>query len=365
VSTTVTNQAELDMALADDSITHILIDSPAGVWLTIGDTHGKQVDIAGKSTIKELGDTARVGSMRDTARVEWMRDTASVGSMGDTARVEWMGDTARVEWMGDTASVEWMGDTARVEWMGDTARVGSMGDTARVEWMGDTARVGSMGDTASVEWMGDTARVGSMRDTARVGSMRDTASVEWMRDTASVGSMGDTARVESAAGTVAIQGVHDQATVHAGAYVAVHVYSATATVEGGHIIDLTRLDELAGPEWCEFRGIQVDKLRADLEWITAHPDEWDQGVWARKTACGTACCLAGTAVVRSGIGLQWEGDQADYTEHGVLISTAAAQLYGLSDPEGLFAGENSLRRLWEIASELTRGVIQVPADLPE
>ena len=51
----VKTQAELDAALARDDIdydTHkIIIDSPAGVWITIGDDHGQDVRASGSATV--------------------------------------------------------------------------------------------------------------------------------------------------------------------------------------------------------------------------------------------------------------------------------------------------------------------------
>ena len=52
-------QAELDAALALDDIdddTHkIIIDSPAGVWITISDDHGQDVRASGSATVEASG----------------------------------------------------------------------------------------------------------------------------------------------------------------------------------------------------------------------------------------------------------------------------------------------------------------------
>lgn len=39
-----------------------------------------------------------------------------------------------------------------------------------------------------------------------------------------------------------------------------------------------------------------DLLQRTLAHIEAHPEQWNQGAWAKKTDCGTAYCFAGTAV---------------------------------------------------------------------
>ena len=55
----VKTQAELDAALARDDIdydTHeIIINSPAGVWITIGDDHGQDVVASGSATVEAWG----------------------------------------------------------------------------------------------------------------------------------------------------------------------------------------------------------------------------------------------------------------------------------------------------------------------
>ena len=298
---TITNQTDLDTALADDEVTTITIDSPAGVWLNIGDTGGKLVNITGKSTVDIV--------------------TGSVGSVGDSGRVGSVGDS------GSVGSV------------GGSGRVGSVGGSGRVEYVGGSGSVGYVGGSGSVEYVGGSGRV------------------EYV---------GDSGRVEKAAGTAVIQGVYDDAIINAGPHVAVHVYSATATVTGGVLIDLTKLDELSADKWCEHHGIDAARLQAELEHITTHPEEWNQGVWAAKTACGTACCLAGGVVLRAGIPLRWKTDNtADYTERGVEISTEAQRLLGLSysDAGELFGGGNSLDDLWRIAADVTHGAVKRPVSV--
>jgi hypothetical protein len=44
-----------------------------------------------------------------------------------------------------------------------------------------------------------------------------------------------------------------------------------------------------------------------LDYIEAHPQEWDQRIYLRKDHCGTAACFAGWAVLLS-------GDQPDWSE---------------------------------------------------
>lgn len=142
--------------------------------------------------------------------------------------------------------------------------------------------------------------------------------------------------------------------------------------------------------------VKVKKLREALEYVTAHPEEWDQGVWAKRTPCGTACCLAGRVVLQAGHELDYYQEQeynprtnryekidhwvADYIKadkkypNGEAIDRVAQDVlnYEIDDywdtPRehlaDLFEAGNSLRRLWELASELTDGKIEVPSYLP-
>src|SRR5487761_14958 len=304
---TVTTQAALEAALADETVTAIDINSPAGTWINIGPTGGRIVNVLGKSTVDTV--TGSVESVRDSGRVGSVRGSGRVGSVGGSGRV------------------------------------------------------GSVRDSGSVGYVRDSGSVGSVRDSGSVESVRDSGSVESVRDSGRVGYVRGSGRVEKAAGTAVIQGVHDEATTgSAGPAVAIHVYSARATITGGVLIDLTHLDDLSPQAWCDHHGIDAARIQADLDHITTHPEEHDQSIWARKTGCGTACCMAGTAVIRAGIKLRWNGIEASYTEHGVPISTAAANLYGLSDEQAtqLFGGGNTLSDLWRIAGEITHGLITGP-----
>lgn len=132
--------------------------------------------------------------------------------------------------------------------------------------------------------------------------------------------------------------------------------------------------------------INVDRLRAELEFVTANPDRWRQGVWldtseveasdaepGRDWTCGTTACLAGWAALHHG-----------YVPHVVRYDDGDVEVADdfVSDPDGkvryvrdaacevlslpvraaryLFDAANSLRDLWEYARVLTRGAIEVP-----
>lgn len=119
--------------------------------------------------------------------------------------------------------------------------------------------------------------------------------------------------------------------------------------------------------------VNVPLLRKELEHITAHPEDWDQGNWLigrRRASCGTAGCLAGNTVLHDG----WYPNTANsHFNHPVAhvikeqhreasVKAVASDLLQLTRHQAsvLFAGHNSLLDLWMIASELTNGEIEVP-----
>ncbi len=115
--------------------------------------------------------------------------------------------------------------------------------------------------------------------------------------------------------------------------------------------------------------INVPLLRKVLEHITAHPEEHNQAVWGVRTQCSTAYCLAGHALVMSGVDLRWsepavEGGYAttDYTVRGEEIYDAAADLLGLTrrQADDLFCPDNTQGRLWQLAHSMSGGEIQRP-----
>lgn len=63
----------------------------------------------------------------------------------------------------------------------------------------------------------------------------------------------------------------------------------------------------------ELRGAPLAKAVA--EYITAHPEEWDQGQWGIETDCGTTACFAGWTLILT--------DRAEF-ERGVLAGSNAS-----------------------------------------
>lgn len=123
--------------------------------------------------------------------------------------------------------------------------------------------------------------------------------------------------------------------------------------------------------------INVPLLRKTLEHITAHPDEWDQDIWAERTPCGTVACLAGTAVLLQGFELDFyesecdcgcrEGTTASYviSDPPQTIQEVARTTLGLTEDQAddLFESDNTLRDLWAYANSFTNGEIEIPENV--
>lgn len=126
-------------------------------------------------------------------------------------------------------------------------------------------------------------------------------------------------------------------------------------------------------------NVNVARLRAELEFVTDHPERWDQGAWwdlpgdatvdaepGVDWTCGTTACLAGWTVIHEGY-RPHDGDWENQVRHPVTdaavpVDETAARLLGLNADRAdyLFADSNTLRDLWEFAARFTDGAIQVP-----
>lgn len=117
----------------------------------------------------------------------------------------------------------------------------------------------------------------------------------------------------------------------------------------------------------------VDLLRKELQYITDHPEAWLQETWLSpdpNNGCGSVGCLAGNAAIHAGRAIlkhdgigEWY--EADHPSGDFLV--LGAELFDISEDEAtwLFEGDNSLLDLWVIARDITRGEIQIPAELDE
>lgn len=110
--------------------------------------------------------------------------------------------------------------------------------------------------------------------------------------------------------------------------------------------------------------LNVPLFRKALEYVTEHPEEHDQDVWAYRTRCGTKLCLAGTVAMLTGHAFVWDefsdGAQAVWTTDGRSIADVAQDELGLDnvDANWLFNGCDTIDELWEAAEEITDSEIR-------
>lgn len=115
----------------------------------------------------------------------------------------------------------------------------------------------------------------------------------------------------------------------------------------------------------------AEKIQQVLDYITSHPSEWNQDVYAKRTACGTAGCVAGLTVVLNGHELHFRRRNDDI-EQLSFSAIRKGMEYGLTDISSLaqeelelttdecylfFASGNSLDDLWRLANQFTGGEV--------
>lgn len=116
--------------------------------------------------------------------------------------------------------------------------------------------------------------------------------------------------------------------------------------------------------------IDVPLLRKELEFITAHPEHWNQDVWLEKhTECGTVGCLAGNTLLHTDNVTCYSNVRSRdvfYEPLGEWSWTwEAKKVLGLTiqQADKLFYEHNTLYDLWRLANKYTDGEIEIPLDL--
>jgi hypothetical protein len=131
MSTTVTNQTELDAAIKAGS-TDIIINSPAGVWLTLNSPQSSSVEARGSSSVVAWGSSRVVA-----------RESSSVVARGSSSVVAW--ESSRVEARGSSSVVA--RESSRVEARESSSVVAR--ESSRVEARGSSSVVAR--ESSSVE----------------------------------------------------------------------------------------------------------------------------------------------------------------------------------------------------------------------
>lgn len=125
--------------------------------------------------------------------------------------------------------------------------------------------------------------------------------------------------------------------------------------------------------------VNVPLLRKTLDWAYGQyqlaerglPSEWTQGDWILRssaTECGTTCCIAGKIALEAG----WKptmpllgGGEVQRDGEVAFVADVAQRELGLTggQAEELFAGANTIERLYRLAGQCTSGEIQPPPEL--
>lgn len=113
----------------------------------------------------------------------------------------------------------------------------------------------------------------------------------------------------------------------------------------------------------------IELFQRVLDHIHTNPSEWYQQGWGRQFTCGTAYCMAGTAMVLSEDmpgSIHWEDSRFEgidmpgyYSEDFIKIGS---ELLGITEDQGniLFASYNSMAQLFALSHVLTDGATSLP-----
>ena len=250
-----TTQAELDKALADPSVDRVIIDSPDGVWLELA-TDRRDVTVG-------------------------IRGSSLVGPVSGSATVRDVGDSATVSGVWDSATVSGVSDSATVRGVSGSAIVSGVSDSAIVSGVWGSATVSDVSGSATVRGVSGSAIVSGVSGSAIVSGVWGSATVSGVW------------------GACAIVGVYDEARLlNLGPLVSVHLHSASATVEGGHVIDISALDLEDPATWCAYHCVKVTDGIATVykavgdNWSTDRGTDYSPGStpeapdWQPTKACG-------------------------------------------------------------------------------
>ena len=255
MSVTVRTKVELNAALKAGEA-HIIINAPAGVWLTLTDAGSSRVEARGSSSVVAWGsssvearDSSRVVA-RDSSSVE-ARETSRVVARDSSSVEAW--ETSRVVARDsssvvarETSRVEaW--DSSRVEaW--DSSRVEARDSSRVVAW--ETSSVVARDSSRVVAW--ETSRVVA-RDSSRVVAWGSSRVEAW--GSSRVVAWGSSRVVARDSSRVEAWG---SSSVEAGRFTAVWLHSQHVTLDAkGAVIDMTAIDPNDPAAWCDLKGVAV------------------------------------------------------------------------------------------------------------
>lgn len=112
----------------------------------------------------------------------------------------------------------------------------------------------------------------------------------------------------------------------------------------------------------------VELIQRTLDHIHDNPKEWSQVVWGRGYTCGTAYCLAGTAIMFDAEAqnkVYWDECKNLYlneTEYYTGFTAIGSEIFGITDEQGdiLFNAHNTMSELFALCHVITDGAIVLP-----
>ena len=121
------------------------------------------------------GDSAKIGSSGNYAKIGSSGGSAQIGSSGNYAKIGSSGDYAQIGSSGYSAMIGSSGDFAQIGSSGYSAKIGSSGNSAQIGSSGYSAQIGSSGDSAKIGSSGDYAQIGSSGNSAKINSTGEDA----------------------------------------------------------------------------------------------------------------------------------------------------------------------------------------------
>ena len=254
---TVTTQAELDAALTNPAHTcathEIVIDTPAGVWIRVGDDHGQDVAARGASTVRAHNSSTVRAYDSSTVRAY---DFSTVTVCGSSTVHAYGSSTVHAY---DSSTVTAFGSSTVRAY--DSSTVTAFGSSTVTAYDSSTVRAH---DSSTVTAFGSSTVRAYDSSTVRA------------YDSSTVHAYGSS--------TVH---AYDSSTVTARAYVAVHLHSTQVTHTGGVIIDCTTIDETDPATWGDYHGAHVEDGTITL--YKALPQNLTSGrSWGKATVWPTS-----------------------------------------------------------------------------
>jgi hypothetical protein len=299
----VRTQAELDQALSDQ-VGFIDIESSGGVWLNLFSNDSATVTAYGSATVRAYGSaTVRAyGSATVTAygsATVTAYGSATVTAYGSATVTAYGSATVRAY---DSATVRAYGSaTVRAY---DSATVTAY-DSATVTAY-DSATVTAYGSATVTAYGSATVRAYDSATVTAYGSATVRAygsATVTAYGSATVRAYGSaTVRAYDSATVTA----SESATVRASKYVAVHLHSARATITGGVLIDVSKVDKHTPESWCDWQGVDITDHHAVVykavnnELISSHGMAYPIGAtvtdpnWSPTDECGAGLHFGAT-----------------------------------------------------------------------